>query len=564
MANDFSWVPELGKNVGNMLGLDPRAKAEGKLMQGKADLQAMELENKPILYKAQAGNQNAQAGYHGARTKAIETEEGVKADFAANIRNALVFDESTGQAHVDVNKLANLLSAHPYAPKAMAGLGDAIANLNLQVGPQYREETERKYVESAVDDPNPQPPQLEDVPTGKFIQTTPANSLQPSAQLRSTKGAANARVLSDPNLAVTPEGKQQIWNNKLQTALAVQEEKNKGSVATAIARAATPKPGTNNGPKSTDVVNSGKWIEEAEQTVVQLLADGENMDPVTARAIATAAYQDRFGNGMPTENASVVIGEFLKKNNLVSAVAHDPWGWGKHTMGVKGANDVNNKILSAKDLAALVSGKPTGTAPVGQAGRGAAPMAAAPQAAASPQAVAPQAAAPQASAPQAAAPQSQVAGAIAPPIQPDVPAAPEAPYGLRKDGTPKGQGFFQLQGKDGSIMTEVSVGITVNNVETEIPTLVPGLSESEKEYLQNGGDPRQSPSIMTKAMDHARQRLNAGRSVFAEPGESAPAGPVTPPAGIPAAEQRVDGHTYDIPGKGKYKWNASTQKWTKV
>jgi hypothetical protein len=50
MANDFSWVPELGKNVGNMLGLDPRAKAEGRVLQGRADLQEMEVKNKPILY----------------------------------------------------------------------------------------------------------------------------------------------------------------------------------------------------------------------------------------------------------------------------------------------------------------------------------------------------------------------------------------------------------------------------------------------------------------------------------------------------------------------------------
>jgi hypothetical protein len=455
----------------------------------------------------------------------------------------MVMDETTGQIHLDPNKISAIIANHPYASKAMANLGDTIASLSNQVGPQYKPEMVETWDEEGATAPTPTPTMT---PTGKFIQTTPANSLQPSAQLRSSKGAANARVLSDPNLAVTPEGKQQIWDNKLNTALAVQGEKNKGSVASAIAGAATPRPGTNAGPKSNDVVNSGKWIEEAEQAVVQMLAGDQNMDPVTARSIATAAYQDRFGNGMPTENASVVIGEFLRKNNLVSAVAHDPWGWGKDTMGVKRGTDVNNKILTANDLAALVSGKPAQVST---------PPAAAPKAAA----------APQAAAPQVAVPQSQVAGTIAPPIQPDVPAAPEAPYGLRKDGTPKGQGFFQLQGKDGSIMTEVTVGVPMSNgVETEIPTLVPGLSEEEKEYLQNGGDPRKSPSIMTKAIAHAGKRMAENKSVFAEPGESAPAGPVTPPAGIPAPDQRVDGNVYDIPGKGKYKWNASTQKWTKV
>lgn len=539
MANDFSWVPDAIKNTGNMLGLDPRAKAEGRVLQSRADLQDMEAKHKPILYAAQAGNQNAQAGYHTARTGAIQAEETAKADFAQRLRTGMRLDESTGQIVVDPSAIADLLASHPYAPKAMAGLGDAIASLNLQVGPQYKEETERKYVEGDVDPENPQPPQLEDVPTGKFIQVTPTNSLQPSAQLRSSKGAANARVLSDPNLAVTPEGKKEIWGNKLNQALAVQGLKNEGTVAAAIARG---KASPNGAVKSTDVVNSEKWITDAESAVVQMFAGGESMDPATARAIAMAAYQDKFGSGMPTENASMVVGEFIRKNGLSSGVLHDPWGWGKHTMGAKKGD--SNVMLTPNDISGLVS-------------RAAAPAAA--TVATPTNAPATQAAAPAAAAPQANSP---VASAIAPPDQDVALPTPEAPFGLRKDGTPKGPGFIQLQGKDGSVMTEISVGVDAGGIEKEIPTLVPTLSEAEKQYLIDGGDPRKSPSIMTKAIQHAQQRMKDGKNVFAEPGEQSQQ-PASPPPGIPAIDQRVDGHVYDIPGKGKYKWNASTQKWSR-
>ncbi|CAB4163776.1 hypothetical protein UFOVP804_53, partial [uncultured Caudovirales phage] len=436
------------------------------------------------------------------------------------------------------------------AHKAMAGLGDALSSLNLQVGPQYKAETAPVYGEN---DPG-QEAEPTMVPTGKFLRTTEPNSLQPSAQLRSVHGAANAKVLSDPNLSVTPEGKADILANKRAGALEVQGAKNEGTVAAAIARAATPRAGAPSGPKSNDVVNSGKWIEEAEAAIVQMFAGGQAMDPATAREMAVAAYKDRFGDGMPNENASVVIGDFIKKNKITGA--QKDWHiFSKNEMGVKKSG--SDTVLTPQDISSLVSGKPaassaapaTKMAPTVAAGLPAAQKA--PSAPTAPAAAAPQVPA-----------QSPVANAIAPPIDQGAPAAPATPFGLRNDGTPKGPGFMQLQGKDGSVMTEVTVGVPMaNGVETEIPTLVPTLSEEEKTYIQNGGDPRKSPSIMTKAIAHAGQRIANKKSVFIEPGEVAPQ-QAKLPGNIPAPQQRVDGFIYEIPGKGKFKWNASTQKWS--
>jgi hypothetical protein len=88
-------------------------------------------------------------------------------------------------------------------------------------------------------------------------------------------------------------------------------------------------------------------------------------------------------------------------------------------------------------------------------------------------------------------------------------------YGLRPDGTPKGGGFLgELQRPDGSVSTEISIGVNIDGKEMDIPTLVPTLTKDEINSLLSGEEPSQQ--IIQKAVDHARQRLAAGKSVFAD------------------------------------------------
>lgn len=90
-------------------------------------------------------------------------------------------------------------------------------------------------------------------------------------------------------------------------------------------------------------------------------------------------------------------------------------------------------------------------------------------------------------------------------------------YGNRADGTKKGTGFFgELKMRDGSdaVATEISVGVEFNGQETQIPTLVPTLSDSEVDYLLKGGQP--TPEIVQKAVDHAKQRIKDGKSPYAD------------------------------------------------
>ncbi len=92
------------------------------------------------------------------------------------------------------------------------------------------------------------------------------------------------------------------------------------------------------------------------------------------------------------------------------------------------------------------------------------------------------------------------------------------PYGRRQDGTKKSKGFLgELKRPDGSISTEISVGVNFDGAEREIPTLVPTLDKKQIEYLLKGGEP--TKEIVAKAVEHARKRLKEGKSPFYEDGE---------------------------------------------
>ena len=101
-------------------------------------------------------------------------------------------------------------------------------------------------------------------------------------------------------------------------------------------------------------------------------------------------------------------------------------------------------------------------------------------------------------------------------------------YGQRQDKTQKGMGFFgELKRPGGGISTEISVGVGINGKEMEIPLIVPSLSKDELDYLLK--TPVKSskffdnmpPSILQKAMEHAKMRVDQEKSPFAGPDEIA-------------------------------------------
>lgn len=105
---------------------------------------------------------------------------------------------------------------------------------------------------------------------------------------------------------------------------------------------------------------------------------------------------------------------------------------------------------------------------------------------------------------------------------------PEDMY--RKDGSIKSANGFLGPIKDnfGDTMTEVSIGMPVKQpdgslVEMEVPSLVPGLTKAEIEYLKTNPDlskrNKMNDSIAQKAAKHAAKRLKENKSVFFVDGE---------------------------------------------
>jgi hypothetical protein len=115
--------------------------------------------------------------------------------------------------------------------------------------------------------------------------------------------------------------------------------------------------------------------------------------------------------------------------------------------------------------------------------------------------------------------------------------APDYGYGNRYNSTePKGLGYFgPLQRPDGTgIMGEFSVGLPINGKEMEVPSMVPTLTHDELVAILRAKEGEPLPaSIYQKAGAYAQQRLAAGRSVWAQPGEQSDAYPDLPRAPIP-------------------------------
>lgn len=106
-------------------------------------------------------------------------------------------------------------------------------------------------------------------------------------------------------------------------------------------------------------------------------------------------------------------------------------------------------------------------------------------------------------------------------------------YGTRADGTPKGDGFLGPQRRaDGGVSSEITVGVNIGGKDIDVPTMVPTLTPQERNWLLTNdvSDPSKlPPSIVQKASDHARSRILAGKSVFADPSDTQ-RGATTPPA----------------------------------
>ena len=98
---------------------------------------------------------------------------------------------------------------------------------------------------------------------------------------------------------------------------------------------------------------------------------------------------------------------------------------------------------------------------------------------------------------------------------------------MRPDGTKKGTGWLgelPLKMPDGStgVATEYSVqsgAVTVDGRQVDFPSLVPTLTAEERKMMIEDIIPNNRPppeNVMQKAIEHAKKRLAAGQSPFAD------------------------------------------------
>ena len=86
-------------------------------------------------------------------------------------------------------------------------------------------------------------------------------------------------------------------------------------------------------------------------------------------------------------------------------------------------------------------------------------------------------------------------------------------YGLRPDGTPKGEGWLgPLKRPGGGVSSELSVDFDFDGKKVYLPLLVPTLNQQEIDYLLNGGNP--TPDIKKKAIDHYLKMKSEGKGPF--------------------------------------------------
>jgi len=108
---------------------------------------------------------------------------------------------------------------------------------------------------------------------------------------------------------------------------------------------------------------------------------------------------------------------------------------------------------------------------------------------------------------------AQDGGKMSPPVRQDL---------IRRDGTMKDVGFLGAQkSPSGFQVTEYAIGVPVLGKQMDVPTLVPGLTEQERQYILEKADKKMpigrdamGNAIATKAVQNAEQRVMKGMSPF--------------------------------------------------
>lgn len=274
--SDYSWIAPTTKNIANLFGLDPRAAAEGRTMQAQQENLAASTRNRDAdtalsayrqrLLEAQAGTQGALAGkYNAERDKTGSEKAGI--DLTNNVRSKI------GDA------VREYVNASPEVRRA-AGANMTSLLAQLGVNPEQSMATIRD-AESLIN------------------STT-------NPRLAAQQGKVPAIFEPDSSTSVT-EG-QGILDKRAAAsqaeAVAVQAEKNKGSIAESIAKGAAP-----GQPDQMDLNRQSDAIKAGAEWAMKVPFAGGFLSEEQALQLSQAA---RAAN--PALNPQDAIVKFVKDN----------------------------------------------------------------------------------------------------------------------------------------------------------------------------------------------------------------------------------------------------------
>lgn len=280
--SDFSWVAPATKNLANLFGLNPEAAAKGRNMQSENDLLQSKVRNTDAdtsltedrrkVYGAQASNyyaganaHNAQAGKYKAETEGLGISNAARRSLAEAFKSGAIVQNPDGSMTI--------------SPGSVNSIGRGLAALDA--------------------DP---------VKTMDGIRGLLGNAAQTPRAAAQTRGIP-AAFESDASFSGS-EGKE-IQGNKAAAsqaeAIAVQQEKNKGSLAESIAKGAA-------GPAAPDQMDLNRQIEAIKEGAawamkVPLGPDGGFLNEEQAMGLAQAA---RAAN--PSLNVPDAIRKFIQDN----------------------------------------------------------------------------------------------------------------------------------------------------------------------------------------------------------------------------------------------------------
>lgn len=273
---DYSWIEPSTKNIANLFGLNPEAAAKGRAMQSEQEYNAARTANTQAdtalsdyrrrLLEAQAATQAAQAGKYGAEAgRAKSQDEGVK------LTNKI--KGSIGEAY------RAYLTAPQEARREAAG---TLGGLMVQLGGN--------------------PSQVAD--SMRNLESLVNSTSNPELAAQQAKVPA----AFGPNTAFNAEERKQYQSSRAAAAqnqaIAVQQERNKGSIAQTLAKGGQP-----GQPNQMELNRQAEGIKAGAEWAMKVPFQGGFLDEGQAYQLAQAA---RAAN--PSLNPQDAITKFVRDN----------------------------------------------------------------------------------------------------------------------------------------------------------------------------------------------------------------------------------------------------------